>query len=121
MNRQSTTRSWLVRLDMAAGRSSLSRAVDVARTWSAYCETGPSGPPGAIATVVAPRSNATRSGSMTSPVEPECVIAMATSPARSCTALVTARCGSAWAWAIRPMRSSFCARSWPTREEAPTP
>ncbi|CAO0837051.1 hypothetical protein SMICM17S_13259 [Streptomyces microflavus] len=31
---------------------------------------------------------------MTSPVEPECVIARATSPARSCTALVTARCGS---------------------------
>ena len=32
-------------LDMAAGRSSLSRAVAVVSTWSAYCETGPSGRP----------------------------------------------------------------------------
>ncbi|CAM5704609.1 hypothetical protein STENM327S_08415 [Streptomyces tendae] len=35
-NRQSTTSSWLVRDDIAAGRSSLSRAVDVVSTWSAY-------------------------------------------------------------------------------------
>src|SRR5690606_2234473 len=52
-NRQSTTSSWLVREDIAAGRSSLSRAVDVVSTWSAYCVTGPSGRP-VTATVVAP-------------------------------------------------------------------
>ena len=34
---------------------------------------------------------------MTSPVVPEWVMAIATSPERSCTALVTARCGSLWA------------------------
>ena len=34
-----------MRDDIAAGRSSLSRAVDVVRMWSAYCVTGPSGRP----------------------------------------------------------------------------
>ncbi|CAM5526940.1 hypothetical protein STENM223S_10013 [Streptomyces tendae] len=89
-------------------------------TWSAYWVTGPSGRP-VMAMVVAPRSKATRSGSITSPVEPECVIARATSPARSCTALVTARCVSPGAWAMSPMRSIFWVRSWATRPEAPMP
>ncbi len=110
----------LVREDIAAGRSSLSRAVEVVSRWSAYWETAPSGRP-VTAIVVAPRSKAVRSGSITSPVVPEWVMAIATSRGRSCTALVTARCGSAWAWAIRPIRSSFCARSCATSPEAPMP
>ncbi|HEY1179831.1 MAG TPA: hypothetical protein VGF17_27055, partial [Phytomonospora sp.] len=53
----------LVLADLAAGLNSLSRAVDVVSTWSAYWGTAPSGRP-VIATVVAPRSKATRNGSM---------------------------------------------------------
>jgi hypothetical protein len=119
MNRQSTTVNWAIRLAIAPERNVVSRAA-VVSTWSATSLIGDRGK-FVSATVVAPRSLATRRASTVSDVDPVCEMPTATSALVSTAALVNAMWVSFQAKQTRPIRCSFCWRSNATNALAPNP
>ncbi len=100
-------------------RKLVSPEKDVSRTSAAWA-IGERGSP-VTATVVAPRSAASRSGSRTSRVAPEWETATTASEGVSRAAEVSAACTSVQACAAQPMPNSRAWVSWATIPEPPTP
>ena len=119
MNRQSTSASWAIRLTIAPARKVDSRT-SVNSAWSATWARGESFTE-VTATVVAPFAAAASRNRTVSMVDPACENPIATVVPTGRTAAAIASWGSERTWALRPTRSSLCARSSATNWLAPMP